>query len=82
MKFDLPAANAGLGTAYAVQASKVSKELDLPFPPPLSDNELFANWTANLTSYLDFRMFGARNIEKQDRRFVALRLASMLRFEC
>eukprot|EP01037_Dinobryon_pediforme_P018300 gene18300-18562_t len=76
MKFDLPAANAGLGTAYAVQASKVSKELDLPFPPPLSDNELFANWTANLTSYLDFRMFGARNIEKQDRRFVALRLAS------
>ena len=37
-----------------------------------------ANFTANLTSFLDVRLLGVRNLDKQDRRFVAIRLASNL----
>ena len=74
MKFELGSADV---TAYAVQASKIS------YPPlqlleggiePLPR----ANFTANLTSFLDVRLLGVRNLDKQDRRFVAIRLASNL----
>lgn len=73
MKFELGSADL---TAYAVQASKIA------YPTLLLSREgggeplHRANWTANLTSFLDVRLLGLRNFEKQDRRFVAIRLAS------